>query len=191
MEDLKDRVSLDDRLAAAAMNGMTLAVWAQEKPDRPFIHNPDGSTRTFGEVNANANRIVRLLRAKGLKTGDSVALVCSNRAEFVEVMCATMRGGLRLTPVNWHLTADEIGYIIKDCEAKAVFAEARVAAAGQAAAECPDLLVKVAMGGDVAGFENYDKLLAPLDDADIDDPILGNSMMYTSRTTGRPKGVYP
>ena len=124
-EDLKDRVSLDDRLGAAAMSGMTLAVWAEVQGDKAFIHNPDGSTRTFAEVNANANRIVRLLRGKGLKAGDSVALVCSNRAEFVEVMAATRRGGFRMTPVNWHLTTDEIAYIIKDCEAKAVFAEAR------------------------------------------------------------------
>ena len=63
MEDLKDRVSLDDRLTAAAMNGMTLAVWAEVQGDKAFIHNPDGSTRSFAEVNANANRIVRLLRA--------------------------------------------------------------------------------------------------------------------------------
>src|SRR5258708_17594507 len=128
MDDVKERVSLDDRLDAAATTGMTLAVWAALKPNATFVHDPTGKTTTFGEVNANANRIVRLLRAKGLAAGDSVALVCSNRAEFVEVMCATMRGGFRLTPVNWHLTADEIGYIIRDCEAKAVFAEARVAA---------------------------------------------------------------
>ena len=190
MEDLKDRVSLDDRLGAAAMSGMTLAVWAEVQNDKAFIHNPDGSTRTFAEVNANANRIVRLLRAKGLKAGDSVALVCSNRAEFVEVLGATMRGGFRVTPVNWHLTADEIAYVIKDCEAKALFAEARVATSGPAAAECSDLLAKIAIGGEIAGFDNYDKALAPLDASDIEDPILGNSMMYTSGTTGRPKGVY-
>jgi long-chain acyl-CoA synthetase len=189
-EDLKDRVSLDDRLGAAAMSGMTLAVWAEVQGDKAFIHNPDGSTRTFAEVNANANRIVRLLRGKGLKAGDSVALVCSNRAEFVEVMAATRRGGFRMTPVNWHLTTDEIAYIIKDCEAKAVFAEARVASAGPAAAECPDLLAKVTIGGGIPGFLDYDRELAALDGADIDDPVLGNQMMYTSGTTGRPKGVY-
>src|SRR6185437_13959716 len=91
MEDLKDRqsldgVSLDDRLGAAAMNGMTLAVWAALKPNAVFIHDPDGRTHSWGKVNAQANRIVRLLRSKGLKAGDAVALVCSNRAEFVEVL---------------------------------------------------------------------------------------------------------
>ena len=190
MEALKERVDLDERLAEAATVGMTLAVWAGLKPDATFIHEPSGRTKTFGEVNANANRIVRLLRQAGLAAGDAVALVCSNRAEFVEVLSATKRSGLRITPVNWHLTADEIAYIVNDCEAKAVFAEARVAAIAEAAPQCPKLVVKVAIGGPIAGFEDYEAALAPLDGSDIDDPVLGNQMMYTSGTTGRPKGVY-
>lgn len=190
MEALKDRVSLDDRLAAAAMTGMTLAVWAELKPDAVFVHDPSGRTRTFGEVNANANRLVRRLRQAGLKPGDALALVCSNRAEFVEVLAATKRSGLRITPVNWHLTADEIAYIVADCEAKAVVADVRVAAAGPAIAACPNLTVKLAVGGPIDGFEDYDAALAPFDGTDIGDPVLGNQMMYTSGTTGRPKGVF-
>jgi len=190
MEDLKERVSLEDRLNAAAQSGMTVAVWADIKPDATFIHDPDGKTHTWGKVNAQANRIVRLLRSKGLKPGDSVALVCSNRAEFVEVLAAAQRGGWRITPVNWHLTADEIAYIINDCEAKAVFCERRVTASAAAVAQCPNLLVKVAIGGPIEGFLDYDAALAPLDGSDIPDPTLGNAMMYTSGTTGRPKGVF-
>ncbi|MEO8112897.1 MAG: AMP-binding protein, partial [Phenylobacterium sp.] len=190
MQAVKERPDLDARLAAAQMTGMTLAVWAEAKPDKPFIHDPDGRTRSFGEVNANANRIVRLLRQAGLREGDAVALVSSNRAEFVEVLAATLRAGWRITPVNWHLTADEIGYILKDCEAKAVFCEARVAASAAAVALAPNVEVKVAIGGDIPGFQDYDQALAGLDGSDIDDPVLGNGMMYTSGTTGRPKGVY-
>jgi long-chain acyl-CoA synthetase len=190
MEALKERVNLEDRLAAAQLTGMTLAVWAELKPDAVFIHDPSGKIHSFGEVNAAANRIVRRLRQAGLVAGDSVALACSNRAEFVEVLAATKRAGLRITPVNWHLTADEIAYIVADCEAKALFAEDRIAAAGPAAAQCPDLVLKVAIGGPIEGFEDYDKTLAALDGSDIDDPVLGNQMMYTSGTTGRPKGVY-
>jgi long-chain acyl-CoA synthetase len=190
MEALKERVNLDERLAEAAQVGMTLAVWADLKPDATFIHDPDGRTRTFGEVNANANRIVRLLRKAGLKAGDAVALVCTNRAEFVEVLGACQRSGLRITPVNWHLTADEIAYIVQDCEAKALFADAKVAASGPAAHLCTGLVAKIAIGGDIEGFTNYDQALASLDGSDIEDPVLGNQMMYTSGTTGRPKGVY-
>jgi long-chain acyl-CoA synthetase len=190
MEDLKDRVSLEDRLNAAATSGMTAAVWADVKPDAVFVHDPSGATHTWGKVNAQANRIVRLLRQHGLKAGDAVALVCSNRAEFVEVLAACQRGGWRITPVNWHLTADEIAYIVNDCEAKAVFCENRVTASEAAVAQCPNLLVKIAIGAPIAGFLDFDAALAPLDGSDIADPVLGNAMMYTSGTTGRPKGVY-
>jgi long-chain acyl-CoA synthetase len=190
MEDLKERVDLDERLAAAQLTGMTMAVWADVQPGKVAIHDPNGRTRTFAEVNANANRIVRLLRGAGLKAGDAVALVCSNRAEFVEVLVATMRSGLRITPVNWHLTADEIAYIVNDCEAKALFGDTRVAVLGEVARDCPNLVVKVAIGGDLDGFVTYDEALAGLDGSDIDDPVMGNQMMYTSGTTGRPKGVY-
>ena len=97
MDDVKDRMSLDDRLNEAAATGMTISVWAGIKPDATFIHDPDGTTHSWGKVNAQANRLVRLLRGYGLQPGDSVALVCSNRAEFVEVLSATQRAGWRIT----------------------------------------------------------------------------------------------
>jgi long-chain acyl-CoA synthetase len=190
MEDLKDRVSLDQALEAAAQVGMTTAVWAAVHPDKVAIHDPNGRTKTFAEINAAANKLVRLFRQRGLKAGDSLALVCSNRAEFVEVLAATLRSGIRITPVNWHLTAEEIAYIIKDCEAKILVGEQRVHTVAEAARDCPDLVLKLAVGGDLPGFENYDEALAPIDGSNIDDPVLGNGMMYTSGTTGRPKGVY-
>ena len=190
MEAVKEREGLTERLEAAALNGMTTAVWAAVQPDRPAVYDPNGAPHTFAKVNANANRLVRLMRQAGLKAGDAVALVTSNRAEFVEVLAATLRGGFRITPVNWHLNTDEIAYILNDCEAKAAFCEARVAASGPAAAQAPGLVLKVAIGGDIDGFLNYEEALAGIDPADIDDPVLGNGMLYTSGTTGRPKGVY-
>ena len=190
MDDLKDAVSLNDRLEAAAQVGMTNSVWASVHPHKTAIYDPDGTTHTFGKVNGNANKLARLFRERGLKAGDSLALICSNRAEFVEVLAATLRTGIRITPVNWHLTTDEIAYIIKDCEAKIVVGEARVHSVGPATAECPDVVLKLAVGGHIDGFEDYNATLAPLDGSDIDDPVLGNGMMYTSGTTGRPKGVF-
>ena len=183
-------VSLGDRLDEAALVGMTTAVWAEVQGDKVAIHDPTGKTHSFAKINAQANRLARLFRQSGLKAGDAVALVCSNRAEFVETLCATLRSGLRITPVNWHLTAEEIGYIIRDCEAKAVVGEARIATLTEAASHCPDVVLKLAVGGEIAGFASYDKSLDGLDGSDIDDPVLGNQMMYTSGTTGRPKGVY-
>jgi long-chain acyl-CoA synthetase len=190
MDAVKERAGLSERLEAAALTGMTLAVWAEAQPDKACVINPDGRVHTFAEVNASANRLVRLLRGAGLAAGDAVAIVASNRAEFVDVLAAALRGGFRITPVNWHLTADEIGYILNDCEAKAVFCEARVAAAQAAVSGAPGVKLKVAVGGDIEGFLDYDEALAGIDPSDIDDPVLGNQMLYTSGTTGRPKGVF-
>ncbi len=177
-------------LKAAAELGMAPAFWAARQPDKIAIFEMAGPTRTFGELNANANRIARLLRAEGLKPGDSVALLCPNRAEFVDVLFATQRCGLRMTPVNWHLTPEEIGYVNDNCEAKALFADAPVAGAAEAADQCPRLTLKVAIGAQLPGFLDYDAALASYSGADIDDPIRGHTMLYSSGTTGRPKGVY-
>ena len=183
-------LNLTDRLEAAAQVGMAGAIWAQVQGERTAVYDPDGTPHSFAKVNANANRLARLFRERGLVAGDSLALICSNRAEFVEVLMATLRAGIRFTPVNWHLNADEIAYIIKDCEAKIVVGEARVATITTAMAECPDVVLKLAVGGPIAGFEDYQAALGPIDGSDISDPVLGNAMMYTSGTTGRPKGVF-
>ncbi|MFN3513713.1 MAG: AMP-binding protein [Phenylobacterium sp.] len=190
MDGMQAPADLARRVGAAIQVGMMHAVWAELTPDKVAVYEASGRTRTFGALNANANRIVRRLREAGLGAGDAVALLCSNRAEFCEVLSAAMRAGMRITPVNWHLTADEIAYVVRDCQARALFADAGVPAAAAAAAQCPDLRVKVAIGGEIEGFEPYDPTLAAFDGDDIADPSRGYTMLYTSGTTGRPKGVY-
>ncbi|WP_333586670.1 AMP-binding protein [Phenylobacterium sp.] len=190
MEDLKERVGLEEKLDQAAVTGMTMAVWAEVQPDKVAVIDPTGRRKTFAEVNTNANKLARLFRQHGVQPGDALALVCSNRAEFVEVLAATMRTGVRITPVNWHLNADEIAYIINDCEAKVLVGDARVGALAAASKACENVVLRLSVGGAIEGFEDYDAALAPLDGSDIDNPVLGNQMMYTSGTTGRPKGVF-
>jgi long-chain acyl-CoA synthetase len=187
MSDTMERPDLMERITAATHVGMVSSIWADLKPDAVAIHDPIGQ-RTFGEVNAAANRLVRLLRAHGIVAGDAVALLCSNRAEFVEVLAACLRGGYRFTPVNWHLNAEEVQYIINDCEAKALFVETRYPSG--LSANAPRVELKVSIGADAPGFLPMKAALAELDASDIPDPKLGTSMLYTSGTTGRPKGVY-
>jgi long-chain acyl-CoA synthetase len=182
----------------ALRSGTTVAYWAARQPDAPAIiaaGGPDSSRngagdRTFGELNAEVNRLARALRRGGLRPGDGVAAMVSNRAEYAATWLAALRTGLRFTPVNWHLTADEAGYIVDDCEARAFVADARFAkVAAEAAAGAPGATVRLAVGGEVDGFVPYDEALAAEDPTDLDDPVLGRAMLYTSGTTGRPKGV--
>ncbi len=177
-----------ERLMAAAPHGMIPAVWAEALPDNPAIYDSFG-VRTFAEVNAHANQLVRALRRQGLRAGDSVALVCSNRAEWIEVLAANLRSGFRMTPVNWHLTADEIAYVYENCEAKAIIVETRFPAALEAA-ERVNVKVKISIGEPKPGYLDFHQLLAAEDASDIADPVHGNQMLYTSGTTGRPKGVH-
>ncbi len=174
--------------------GMRLAWWASVRPDAPALvaaPGVEGGDRTFAELNAGANRVARALRRRGLDVGDAVAVASRNRAEMVEVVLATQRAGLRLTLVNWHLTGDEAAYIVADCGARALVADAAVAdLAVGAAAGAPTCDVLVSIGGAIDGFESLDEAVAGELGDDLDDPTPGSSMLYTSGTTGRPKGVH-
>ena len=169
---------------------MTVAMHAAEEPRRPAIV-AEGCTVTYGELNARANQLVRALRARGVSQGDGLVIMCSNRSEFADVYAACMRSGLRMTTVNWHLTAGEAAYIIADCEAKVLVADARFASVVEAAlSDIGGPSIRLAVGGELIGFESYESALAGNDGSDIDDATLGVTMLYTSGTTGRPKGVY-
>ncbi len=182
--------SLRDELRDATARGMTIAVHARLAPERPALVSALGS-RSFGSLNARCNQLARALRARRVGAGDGVALLCSNRPEFVEVIYAGARAGWRVTPINFHLTGAEAGYIVDDCEAKVFIADARFAeTARQAAALAPAADVRLAVGGAIEGFEDYAAALASENARDLDDPVLGATMLYTSGTTGRPKGVY-
>jgi long-chain acyl-CoA synthetase len=176
-------------LEQAIRTGSLGSFWAKLQPDVPAVITPD-AVATFADLNDRANQIVRMLRAAGIERGDSVALLCSNRLEFLEVSQAINRSGLRVTPINWHVTAEEAAYVVADCNAKALFADIRFAEVARAAAEAANPALKLSIGGDIPGFEPLYSQLEGHSTDDLPDAQLGASMMYTSGTTGRPKGVH-
>ena len=181
----------DAELEAAIRAGVGPSFWAARDPERAAVIDPvrgAAGDRTFAALDARANRLARGLHAAGLRAGDGIALLSRNRAEFCEVWAATNRAGLRLTPVNWHLTAEESAYVVDDCEAKAIVADASVAAvASGAAAGAPRAALRLAVGGAIDGFAAYDDFLAQHAPHALAEPSLGTSMLYTSGTTGRPR----
>ena len=129
----------------------------------------------------------------GLQPGDAVALMCTNEPEFLEVLYAAQRTGLRLTPINWHLTGEEAAYIIDELRGQGLrllrhrwATRSRVAAAAGGPG-----LVKINTGGYLPGFEMYKPVVAAEDGSDIEDPVLGTQMLYTSGTTGPAQGRAP
>ncbi len=173
----------------AAATGMLSAFWASVQPEATAIRSAQGD-RTYAQLNARVNQLARALRARGVVAGDSIALISSNRPEFVETLYAAQRTGLRLTPVNWHLTADEINYILRDCGARAVVVDGRFAETVGQALDGVDARALLVIEGAGERFEDYEQALAPESTENIEDPVLGSTMAYTSGTTGRPKGVH-
>jgi long-chain acyl-CoA synthetase len=160
--------------------------FAQARPERIAIVDPDGSSLTFGELARRVNQVSRALRSRGLAAGDVVAGLVRNGHEHLELVLATGQVGLYYVPVNWHLSPAEIGYIVEDSGAKLVVAAAEQAQelpAGSLPAN------RLAVGGAVAGWEPYLEFGRDEPDDEPDDRRCGLVMGYTSGTTGYPKGV--
>src|SRR5690349_14447022 len=176
----------DPAYRQAVASGMYVGYWAAHQPQATAVIGEQGRL-TFAELNARGNRFARLLRERGMRAGDTLALLCHNCFELVEVLVATRRIGVRLTPINFHLGAEEVEYILRDCEAKVFIAAARFAeVAARAVHDHPGVHTRIAVGGDIPGFEPLRALVDAYDDADIPEPVLGGNMLYTSGSTGKP-----
>ncbi len=170
-----------------------LGFWtlAQSDPAHLSVVDPDYTEVSAGELLAACNRAVHGLRALGLGKGDGVAVLLDNELPFLELYFAVMQAGMYFTPINYHLTGPEIAYILQDCEAKAFVAGSRFAeAAAKAVAEIgfPEG-ARFMTGPATDGFRPYAELGDGQSDGMPDNRLAGQQMLYTSGTTGRPKGV--
>jgi long-chain acyl-CoA synthetase len=163
---------------------------AQDRPDWIAAVGPDGTRHSAASLLARVNQLTHGLRRLGLKPGDGVAAVLPNGVAALEVYLAALQSGWYFTPVNWHFTAGEIAYIVRDTEAKAFFAHERFAGTAARAADEAGVPRHARFGyGHVPGFTAVTDLVAGEPDTMPTGRTAGVSMHYTSGTTGRPKGV--
>lgn len=149
-----------------------------------------GETLTYGELEERSVRLAHVLHDAGLRPGDVVALLTENNLHAFEVYWAALRSGLYVTAVNHHLAAGEAGYIVDDSGAKALIVSAGKAELA-ARVEGAGAGLKLAFDGPVDGYGSYSDALAAASDVPFDDQPYGSTMLYSSGTTGRPKGVRP
>ncbi|HEY4419471.1 MAG TPA: AMP-binding protein, partial [Pseudonocardia sp.] len=169
-----------------------LGFWeiADADPERLAVVDVDGSRTTFGQLRDLANRISHGLRAQGLAEGDTVAIALPNHRAFLALQLAAGQTGLYLTALNWHLTAPELAYILTDSEAKLLITGPRLGEAATAAADEACLAPEHRFGvPSFPGFRSLDELVEGMPATAPERRRQGSVMLYTSGTTGRPKGV--
>jgi len=163
---------------------------ARRLPDKPaLIMGESGEVVTYRELDERSNRLAHLLRRAGLRTEDAVAVMSGNAPRTPEVYWAAYRSGLRFTPVNHRLQAGEVAHILENSEARAFVASARHADLLGSLPIPPTMRTRLAFDGAVPGFAPYERLLEGMPSSPLADETEGGAMIYSSGTTGVPKGV--
>ena len=169
------------------------SIHARRHPDKPaYVMAATGEAVTYRQLDDQSNRIAQLFRSLGLKAGDHVAFYLENNPRFFEICWGAQRSGLVYTAISSRLTAAEVDYIVGDCGAR-LFVTSKYLA--DRAAELAPLLGDVAhrymIDGTIAGYESWEEAVARQPATPIADETAGHDMLYSSGTTGRPKGVLP
>jgi len=165
-------------------------IHAQETPDKPaYIMAGTGAVVTYVELDRRSNQGAQLFRSLGLQIGDVIALCMENNAQYLEIAWATQRAGLYLTCISSKLTASEVEYIVKDSGAKLFITSA---AMGPLIDELVALLHDIPryiVGDKHRHYGSYEAATSVMPETRIADETSGADMLYSSGTTGRPKGV--
>jgi long-chain acyl-CoA synthetase len=175
--------------------------------DRPALLRPDdhadrapdsvavvaattGRRISYRTMVDRSRHLANVFRSHGLRPGDHVAIFMTNRPEYFEVVWAARRGGYFYTAISGHLTPGEVRYLLENSEAKALIVSADLAdVAAQAARDLPPLALRLVIGADRPGTDDYAATVAKAEIAPAGPELEGQAMLYSSGTTGRPKGI--
>jgi long-chain acyl-CoA synthetase len=171
---------------------MYAAEYARSRADQPaFIMAQTGEAITHADLEARSNRLAHFLRSVGLRRLDHYSIFMENNARYLECCAAGERAGLYYTCINSFLTPEEVAYIVNNSESKVlIFSQEKRSVATEALKDCPNVEVAIIVDapGDRQIFNLHDATTG-FPSTPIPDESLGIAMLYSSGTTGRPKGI--
>ncbi len=165
--------------------------WSGICPDKAaVIQTGSGESISYRELDDRSNQFAHFMWDLGLRRGDHISIFMENNLRYFEVVWAAFRSGLYLTTVNRYLTDEEAAYIIDNSESKVVVAsnylsEVAISLPG----ECPNVTSWLMVDGVVDGYESYEASIADYPAENLAEEPAGTFMLYSSGTTGRPKGI--
>lgn len=164
-------------------------IHAAKNPDKPaYIFAASGETVTYGDLEARSNQGAQLFRSLGLGVGDHIAIMMENHPAFFTLCWAAQRAGLYYTAISYRLQEEEVAYIVEDCEAKVfITTHAQRDLAGRLAGRLN--VHRFMLNGTIEGFDSWESAVASQPTTPIADETEGADMLYSSGTTGRPKGI--
>ncbi|MGI9592315.1 MAG: AMP-binding protein, partial [Myxococcota bacterium] len=164
---------------------------AEKTPDKvAYRMARSGEAVSYAELDARSNQGARALREIGLRQGDAIAFCLENHPRFLELCWAAQRSGLQYTPISSRLTAPEVEYIVRDCGARVFLTSARKRELAEQLVEpLAGLDARLMLDGTVESFASYESAAAAQSTARVPDETEGSDLLYSSGTTGRPKGV--
>jgi long-chain acyl-CoA synthetase len=164
---------------------------AAATPQKPaYVMADSGQIVTFGELEATSNQGAQLFRKLGLKAGDHIAILLENHPRFLQICWAAQRSGIYYTAISWRLQQEEVEYIVNNCEARVfITSQARREIAERLLDRTPNVEQRYMLDGVIDGFTSWEAAIAAMPGSPIADETEGQPMLYSSGTTGYPKGV--